>query len=36
MIVVPLVASSLVLGVAGIGDVRRLGRVGIKSFGYTS
>jgi DAACS family dicarboxylate/amino acid:cation (Na+ or H+) symporter len=34
MIVVPLVGSSLVLGVAGIGDVRRLGRVGLKSFGY--
>jgi len=35
MIVVPLVFSSLVVGVAGIGDVRRLGRVGLKSFGYT-
>jgi DAACS family dicarboxylate/amino acid:cation (Na+ or H+) symporter len=35
MIVVPLVASSLILGVAGIGDVRRLGRVGVKAFGYT-
>ena len=35
MIVVPLIASSLVLGVAGIGDVRRLGRVGIKSFVYS-
>jgi DAACS family dicarboxylate/amino acid:cation (Na+ or H+) symporter len=35
MIVVPLVGSSLVLGVAGIGDVRRLGRVGAKAFGYT-
>ena len=34
MIVVPLVGSSLVLGVAGIGDVRRLGRVGLKSFAY--
>lgn len=35
MIVVPLVGSSLVLGVAGIGDVRRLGRVGLRSFAYT-
>ena len=34
MIVVPLVFSSLVVGVAGIGDIRKLGRVGIKSFGY--
>jgi DAACS family dicarboxylate/amino acid:cation (Na+ or H+) symporter len=34
MIVVPLIGSSLVLGVAGIGDVRRLGRVGLKSFLY--
>jgi DAACS family dicarboxylate/amino acid:cation (Na+ or H+) symporter len=35
MIVVPLVFSSLVVGVAGIGDIRRLGRVGLKSFLYT-
>ncbi|MDQ3685890.1 MAG: cation:dicarboxylase symporter family transporter, partial [Acidobacteriota bacterium] len=35
MVVIPLVFSSLVVGVAGIGDVRRLGRVGIKSFAYT-
>ena len=34
MIVVPLVFSSLVVGIAGIGDVRKLGRVGLKSFGY--
>lgn len=34
MIVVPLVFSSLVVGVAGIGDIRKLGRVGLKSFGY--
>ena len=32
MIVVPLVFSSLVVGVAGIGDIRKLGRVGLKSF----
>jgi DAACS family dicarboxylate/amino acid:cation (Na+ or H+) symporter len=35
MIVVPLIASSLVVGVAGIGDIRRLGRVGLRAFGYT-
>ncbi|HMO81608.1 MAG TPA: dicarboxylate/amino acid:cation symporter [Pyrinomonadaceae bacterium] len=35
MIVVPLVFSSLVVGVAGIGDIRRLGRIGLKSFAYT-
>jgi DAACS family dicarboxylate/amino acid:cation (Na+ or H+) symporter len=35
MVVVPLVFSALVVGVAGIGDVRRLGRVGLKTFAYT-
>ncbi|HWR82500.1 MAG TPA: dicarboxylate/amino acid:cation symporter [Candidatus Deferrimicrobium sp.] len=35
MIVIPLVFSSLVAGVAGMGDIRALGRVGLKSFGYT-
>lgn len=35
MTVIPLVFSSLVAGVAGIGDVRKLGRVGLKSFAYT-
>ena len=35
MIVVPLVGSSLVLGVAGIGDLRKLGRVGLRAFAYT-
>src|SRR3954453_7507394 len=34
MIVVPLVFSSLVVGIAGIGDIRKLGSVGLKSFGY--
>lgn len=34
MIVVPLVFSSLAVGVAGIGDIRKLGRVGLKSFAY--
>ncbi len=35
MIVVPLVFSALVVGVAGVGDIRKLGRVGAKAFGYT-
>jgi dicarboxylate/amino acid:cation (Na+ or H+) symporter, DAACS family len=35
MIVIPLVFSSLVVGVAGVGDVRKLGRIGLKSFGKT-
>lgn len=34
MIVVPLVFSSLVVGVSGIGDIRKLGRIGLKSFAY--
>src|SRR5262245_31503436 len=35
MMVIPLVFSSLVVGVAGIGDIRKLGRVGLKCFAYT-
>lgn len=35
MVVVPLVFSSLIVGVAGIGDVRKLGRVGLKTLAYT-
>lgn len=35
MVVVPLVFSSLVVGVTGMGDIRTLGRVGLKSFTYT-
>jgi dicarboxylate/amino acid:cation (Na+ or H+) symporter, DAACS family len=35
MIVVPLVFSSLVLGVLELGDVRKLGRIGLKTLGYT-
>jgi DAACS family dicarboxylate/amino acid:cation (Na+ or H+) symporter len=34
MTVVPLVVSSLIVGVAGIGDVRRLGRVGARTVGF--
>jgi dicarboxylate/amino acid:cation (Na+ or H+) symporter, DAACS family len=32
MVVVPLVFSTLALGVAGIGDIRRLGRIGGRTF----
>jgi DAACS family dicarboxylate/amino acid:cation (Na+ or H+) symporter len=35
MVVVPLVFSALALGVAGIGDLRRLGRVGLKTIVFT-
>jgi DAACS family dicarboxylate/amino acid:cation (Na+ or H+) symporter len=35
MVVIPLVFSSLIVGVAGIGNLRTLGRVGLKSFVYT-
>jgi len=35
MVVIPLIFSALTLGVAELGDVRRLGRVGLKTFGYT-
>lgn len=35
MIVIPLVFSALVLGVAGLGDVRKLGRIGLKTLAYT-
>ena len=34
MIVVPLVFASISLGVAGLGDIRRVGRVGSKAIGY--
>jgi DAACS family dicarboxylate/amino acid:cation (Na+ or H+) symporter len=36
MVVVPLVVSALVLGVAGLGDVRRLGRVGLRTLALTA
>jgi DAACS family dicarboxylate/amino acid:cation (Na+ or H+) symporter len=35
LLVVPLVFSSLMLGVAGLGDLRRIGRIGVKSLVYT-
>jgi len=34
MTVIPLVFSSLAVGVAGLGDLRRLGRIGAKTFAY--
>jgi DAACS family dicarboxylate/amino acid:cation (Na+ or H+) symporter len=35
MLVLPLLFSSLALGVAGLGDVGRVGRVGLKTLAYT-
>lgn len=35
MVVLPLVFCALVLGIAGLGDVRRLGRIGLKTLAYT-
>lgn len=35
MIVIPLVFSALVLGVAGLGNVKKLGRIGFKTLAYT-
>ncbi|MCK4537882.1 MAG: dicarboxylate/amino acid:cation symporter [Candidatus Krumholzibacteria bacterium] len=34
MIVVPLVFSSLFVGTASLGDIRKLGRIGLKTIGY--
>ena len=34
MVVMPLVFASIALGVAGIGDIRKVGRVGGKAIGY--
>ena len=34
MVVVPLVVASLFVGVASLGDIRRLGRIGGKTLGY--
>jgi len=34
MVVVPLVFASLALGVAGLGDLRKLGRIGVKTLLY--
>ena len=35
MLVIPLIFAALVLGVGGLGDLRRLGRVGLKTLAYT-
>lgn len=35
LLVIPLVFSSLVIGVAGLGDLRKIGRVGVKCLIYT-
>ncbi|HEU5179657.1 MAG TPA: dicarboxylate/amino acid:cation symporter [Candidatus Polarisedimenticolia bacterium] len=35
MVVIPLVVSALIVGVAELGDLRRLGRVGLKTLGFT-
>lgn len=34
MIIVPLILTSITSGVAGLGDSKRLGRIGAKTFGY--
>jgi DAACS family dicarboxylate/amino acid:cation (Na+ or H+) symporter len=36
MLVLPLVVSALALGVAGLGDVSQLGRIGLKTLAYTA
>ncbi|MBK6313276.1 MAG: dicarboxylate/amino acid:cation symporter [Blastocatellia bacterium] len=35
MVVIPLLFSALTLGVAELGDIRKLGRIGARTFGYT-
>jgi len=35
MLVIPLIVSALALGVAGLGDVRQLGRLGLRTLVYT-
>jgi len=34
MVVIPLVATALFSGVAGLGDLRRVGRLGIRTLGF--
>jgi len=34
MIVIPLVMASLIIGTASLGDLRKLGRIGVKTVGY--
>ena len=35
VLVIPLIVSALSLGVAGLGDLKSLGRIGLKTFAYT-
>ncbi len=35
MLVIPLIVSALALGVVGLGDMRTLGRIGLKTLAYT-
>jgi len=35
VLVLPLIISALALGVSGLGDLRSLGRIGLKTFAYT-
>ena len=35
MMVIPLIVSALILGVAELGDIRKIGRVGIRTLSYT-
>jgi DAACS family dicarboxylate/amino acid:cation (Na+ or H+) symporter len=35
MIVVPLVLSSLVVGISGLGDIRKIGRIGVRALLYS-
>lgn len=34
MVIVPLVFSSLVIGVTSLGDIKKVGRIGVKTLGY--
>src|SRR5260370_24715150 len=34
MVVIPLVATALFTGVAGLGDLRRVGRLGVRALGF--
>src|SRR5216117_4596807 len=34
MVVIPLVATALFAGVAGLGDIRKVGRLGIRTLGF--
>ncbi|MGH7289126.1 MAG: cation:dicarboxylate symporter family transporter, partial [Myxococcota bacterium] len=36
MLVIPLIVSALALAVAELGDLRRLGRIGVKTLAYTA